>query len=32
MMWVVVEALDVAWKPANNFEGESDYTYVDVDA
>ena len=32
MMWVAIEALDVAWRPAANFKGENKYKYIDVDA
>ena len=32
MMWVAIEALDVAWRPAASFKGESKYKHLDVDA
>jgi len=31
LMWVVVEAVDAAWRPSPDFEGESTYTYVDIE-
>ena len=31
LMWVVVESYDASWSPPQGFDGESTYTYVDVE-
>ena len=31
MLWVVTEVLDVNWRPAKGFEGESEYSYVHIE-
>lgn len=32
LMWVVVEAVDAAWRPSSDFEGESEYEYLHIEA
>lgn len=32
LMWVVVEAVDQAWRPKPDFEGESTYIHVPIEA